>query len=685
MYTDFYNLKGSPFRLNPDHRFFFVAEPHKKAMAHLRYALNRNEGFVVITGEVGAGKTTMVNRILSDLEESRYVTGNIVTSFVEHDNLLPLIATTFGIEQEATDKASLLLAIRDFLDEQRALGQRPLLFVDEVQNLPASSLEELRMLSNFSLPGESLLQIFLVGQPEFRDTLAQEGMEQLRQRVVTSCHLGTLSAEDTRNYIHHRLKFADWKGSPEFSESALEAIHHLSGGVPRRINVICDRLLLHGFLEELERFGATAVASVARDMTEEGLLTAPAIVKGAGRQAQPEAEESSPVNNAPNVTAPDAPAPAEEPVEQPDAGIRLVADSLPVTETAPAVGTAESPAEIPAGDSETAEPTAAEADAEGNAAAGQNRTAVSQKNAGEDELQVGLPEAAEQEVSPPPPHGEEQPVSVPGRKAGLSGQALARYALAASILLAALILPQSPLRLLQESTSPEGDEIQVPIEVAEEGRRSNDTGSNDTSPNDTSPNDTGPHDKSAPDARSEVRPEPIEDPDQQELLFQEASDLSEAKLKATSVSRDAQPSDAVELTLLKPLPVPTTAEEEGAVAIAPTQPESLLKQGGAEPAPDATDTNGAQEDRFFIQLAALRSADQASELKVRFHERFKDLLAQFTLDVREAEIAGTRYFRLMTESGGNLVTMDRICGEIKASGQDCILVLDTAHAERGGN
>ena len=278
MYTEFYNLRGSPFRLNPDHRFFYVAEPHEKAIAHLKYALNRNEGFVVITGEVGAGKTTLVNRMLHDLEESRYITGTIVTSFIEHDDLVPLVAATFGVDQGAGNKASLLLNIRAFLEEQRVLGRRPILFVDEVQNLPESSLEELRMLSNFSLPGESLLQIFLVGQPEFRETLADESLEQLRQRVVTSCHLGTLHAEDTRSYVHHRLNLANWNGDPEFSDRAFELIHRLSGGVPRRINVICDRLLLHGFLEQLHRIDAAVLAAVARDMTDEGLLTAPADV-----------------------------------------------------------------------------------------------------------------------------------------------------------------------------------------------------------------------------------------------------------------------------------------------------------------------------------------------------------------------------------------------------------------------
>ena len=264
MYSEFFKLNGSPFRLNPDHRFFYVAEPHQKAIAHLQYALIRSEGFVVITGEVGAGKTTLVNRMLSELEESRYITGNIVTSYIEHADLIHLVAATFGVRSEGADKATLLLNIRAFLEEQRVLGRHPILFVDEVQNLPESSLEELRMLSNFSLPGESLLQIFLVGQPEFRATLADESMEQLRQRVITACHLGTLDAKDTGNYIAHRLRLANWRGDPSFSLRSFELIHRLSGGVPRRINQICDRLLLYGYLEQIHRIDAMAVAAVAR-------------------------------------------------------------------------------------------------------------------------------------------------------------------------------------------------------------------------------------------------------------------------------------------------------------------------------------------------------------------------------------------------------------------------------------
>jgi putative secretion ATPase (PEP-CTERM system associated) len=269
MYTAFYNLRDRPFQLSPDHRFFFGSQPHKKAMAYLTYGLDQSEGFIVITGEIGTGKTTLIDFLLAQLNLDRFLTAKVVTTQLEADDLLRIVASAFGIPQEGSDKATLLKKVESFLIENFRAGKRLLLVIDEAQNLPSGSLEELRMLSNFQLDQHPLLQIYLVGQPQFRRTLASESLEQLRQRVIATYHLEPLDAEETRGYIEHRLRQVDWRNDPSFTGETYHMIYEETGGVPRKINLLCDRLLLCAYLENKHQIDSAVVDEVTRDLHRE--------------------------------------------------------------------------------------------------------------------------------------------------------------------------------------------------------------------------------------------------------------------------------------------------------------------------------------------------------------------------------------------------------------------------------
>lgn len=267
MYADFYKLTGRPFQLTPDPRFYFESRTHRKAMAYLTYGLNQGEGFIIITGDIGAGKTTLVGHLFDTLDKSKFVFANVVTTQLDADDTLRMVAAAFGIKAEGMDKATLLQRMEQFLRRQHAAGKRVLLIIDEVQNLPISALEELRMLSNFQEGDRALLQTFLLGQPEFRDKLAySDALEQLRQRVIATHHLEPMALEEVGEYIHHRMRLVGWSGDPEFTDEAFKAIHQYSGGVPRRLNTLCSRLLLFGALEELHRIDADVIDEVIADL-----------------------------------------------------------------------------------------------------------------------------------------------------------------------------------------------------------------------------------------------------------------------------------------------------------------------------------------------------------------------------------------------------------------------------------
>jgi putative secretion ATPase (PEP-CTERM system associated) len=275
MYEAFYGLTTKPFQLNPDPSFYFGSKQHRRAKAYLDYGVMRNEGFIVITGEIGAGKTTILGGLLNSLNRSNVVVGQLVTTQLDAEDTLRMVGAAFGFRVKDVPKSELLITLEAFLITQATQGKRCLLIVDEAQNLTPRAVEELRMLSNYQLGTQSLLQSFLVGQPEFREILRRPEMEQFRQRVAATCHLGPLDLEDTQRYIEHRLKCAGSSGKPEFDEAAFEAIFNASQGIPRRINSVCDRLLLLGFLNNKTRLGVEDVDQVVREFAAE-VATAPA-------------------------------------------------------------------------------------------------------------------------------------------------------------------------------------------------------------------------------------------------------------------------------------------------------------------------------------------------------------------------------------------------------------------------
>ena len=267
MYTQHYGLTDRPFQLTPDARFWFDSRSHKKAMAYLGYGLAQGEGFITVTGEIGAGKSTLASHLLATIDRERLNAVSLVSTQVEGDDMLRLAAQGFGLATEGLAKAQILDRMEQLLADQAAQGRRSLLIVDEAQSLATSALEELRMLSNFTRQGRALLQIFLLGQPEFRDRLAaDEGLEQLRQRVIATHHLDAMEPAEIEPYLVHRLAVAGWQGRPVFDAAAFAAIHRHSGGIPRRVNQLANRVLLFGAVENLERIEAGDVEAVAADM-----------------------------------------------------------------------------------------------------------------------------------------------------------------------------------------------------------------------------------------------------------------------------------------------------------------------------------------------------------------------------------------------------------------------------------
>ena len=269
MYREYYNFTGKPFQLTPDHRFFFESDGHKRALSYLLYGIKAQEGFIVITGDVGTGKSTLVNALSDELENKHIVTAKVVTTQVQEDDLLRVVAAEFGLAYDGVSKAVLLKNLETFFRQLAHEGKRALLLVDEAQNLPPRSIEELRMLSNYQMDNRALLQSFLLGQREFRATMRLPQFEQLRQRVIAAYHLKPMNREETEGYIIHRLKMVGWIGNPLFTEQAFDAIYEHAKGIPRKINVFCDRLLLCASLEESHEIDGKVLEMVSGDLLEE--------------------------------------------------------------------------------------------------------------------------------------------------------------------------------------------------------------------------------------------------------------------------------------------------------------------------------------------------------------------------------------------------------------------------------
>lgn len=265
MYEEFYGLTAAPFSITPDPRFLFLGYHHREAYDHLLFGITQRKGFIQITGEIGTGKTTLCRAVLEQLGPS-FATALILNPVMSSLQLLRSILHEFGLDDRGNDRVRLLQRLNEFLLERTAEGRDVVLFIDEAQDMPASLLEEVRLLSNLETDDRKLLQIVLLGQPELRAKLERRELEQLRQRILVRYHITPMDRDETEAYIAHRLAVAGSDGRPTFSPRALGSIHRRSRGVPRLINALCDNALLAGFVDGTDRLHWRHVRRAAREL-----------------------------------------------------------------------------------------------------------------------------------------------------------------------------------------------------------------------------------------------------------------------------------------------------------------------------------------------------------------------------------------------------------------------------------
>ncbi|HTJ89161.1 MAG TPA: AAA family ATPase [Acidocella sp.] len=268
MDANYFGLTDMPFRLTPDDHYFYPSREHRRALSHLLFGLSQGEGIIVVTGEVGAGKTTLVEHLSVRLVSANYSIAKIPAPQGRPGDLLKLVASGFRSDYQDTPGA-ILLKLVDTLRRQREVGRRSLLIVDEAQSIPFSGLEELRLLSNLSEGGRALLQVILLGQPQFRTAIDGGDLDQLRQRILASYHINALTRDDVQPYIEHRLRTAGWTSRPRFTAESFMTIYEFTEGLPRRLNRLCARLLLHAALEEAEDITPSMVELVAQELDDD--------------------------------------------------------------------------------------------------------------------------------------------------------------------------------------------------------------------------------------------------------------------------------------------------------------------------------------------------------------------------------------------------------------------------------
>jgi putative secretion ATPase (PEP-CTERM system associated) len=273
MYEQFFNLTAEPFRLSPDHRFCYNHSRYFKAKAYMAYAFLRAEGFVMITGRPGTGKTTLIGDLVESLADENVAVANLVSTQLAADDLLRMVAFAFGLETAGAEKSMLLQQLSSRFLKLHREGGRALLIVDEAQDLAPKAMEELRLLTNLQQDGKPLVQIFLLGQTELRDLVHDQGLEQVHQRIIAASHLEALSENETREYVEHRLKVVGWQNDPAISVAVFPIIHLFSEGVPRRINLICSRLFLQCCVEQRHQITVEDARSVVAELQEEQLST----------------------------------------------------------------------------------------------------------------------------------------------------------------------------------------------------------------------------------------------------------------------------------------------------------------------------------------------------------------------------------------------------------------------------
>jgi general secretion pathway protein A len=273
MYCQHYELLRSPFEMTPDPAFLYLGEAHREGLATLVYGVRARKGFVLLTGEVGTGKTTLLHALLAQLDSTT------TAAFLFNPRLDPLdffrvLFDEYGIEEKCSTKAEYLLALNRFLISRLQQGLPTLLIVDEAQNLSAEMLEEIRLLSNLETPTSKLIQIMLVGQPELNEMLARPDLRQLRQRIVLRHHLRPFDEKETVSYIEERLRLGGYTGSGLFDRAALREVYEVTGGIPRLLNIVCDSALLLGFSRDLPVIGRSEVREVAQDLALPALTEA---------------------------------------------------------------------------------------------------------------------------------------------------------------------------------------------------------------------------------------------------------------------------------------------------------------------------------------------------------------------------------------------------------------------------
>jgi general secretion pathway protein A len=265
MYQRFFGLRESPFNVNPDPRYLYLTRQIQEALAGLTYGIQNRKGFILLTGEVGTGKTTLLNRLLDWLRGQRVATAFIFNSRLEVNHLFDFMMADFEIPYDSREKSHVLLKLNQWLLDRYRSGETAVLIVDEAQNLSAEVLEEIRLLTNLETSTEKLLQIVLTGQPELEEKLKVPELRQLRQRITLRCHTAALSLDETYGYIAERLRIAGSNGEPIFSKEAIQAIHQYSRGIPRVVNLLCEHSMINAYVDSLRPVPAHLVEEVARE------------------------------------------------------------------------------------------------------------------------------------------------------------------------------------------------------------------------------------------------------------------------------------------------------------------------------------------------------------------------------------------------------------------------------------
>src|ERR1700729_1732486 len=265
MYKSFYGLKDNPFNVNPDPRFLYFTKEIEEAFSGLKYGIQNRKGFITLTGEVGTGKTTLVNRLLDWLHEERVRTAFLFNSRMNSSQLFDFILAEFGISCDTRSKSQLVMSLNSFLLDRFRAGETTVLIIDEAQNLTYPVLEEIRLLTNLETSTEKLLQIVLSGQPELEEKLKLPQLRQLRQRIMLRCKTSPLTLEETFGYIAERLRIAGANGDPIFSKEAIQTVHLYSRGIPRVVNLLCEHALINAYVDHLRPVPAHLVEEVARE------------------------------------------------------------------------------------------------------------------------------------------------------------------------------------------------------------------------------------------------------------------------------------------------------------------------------------------------------------------------------------------------------------------------------------